>query len=149
MYMICQENVFNILTICVHMYIITPRGISPGQYCKNIIMDSIPVSRGQMSRVRCHDDIGFSSSESLRLLVLESLQILGRADGPVLRTINRSSIGAENALFNWIVGVRPCRFVFDSDRLLLLSLGTRWSSLTAFNFDVDSPSLESMIRQGP
>ena len=53
------------------MYIIAPRGISPGQYFKNIIKDSIPVSRGQMSRVRCHDDVGDSSADSLRLLVPE------------------------------------------------------------------------------
>ena len=49
--------------------------------------------------------------------------------------------------FNCFVGVRHCRFVLISI-VFFLSWGTRWNWTTAFNFDVSSPSLESMILQG-
>ena len=129
------------------MYTIAPRGISPGQYFKNIIMDLIPVSWGQMSRVRCHDDIGISSfdlssAESTSPLRPWVCQILGLADDQfcgrsiVLRLELRS-------LFTCFVRFRHCRYVF------FLSVGTRcMSSLTVLNIDVSGPSLESMIRQG-
>ena len=113
--------------ISIYIYMIAPRGISPGQYYNNIKW-----TRYRYLGVRCRgfdatmiSVFGLSSTESAwsprpRACSVSRLGV----DVPILRTVDRSSI----VLFNCFDGVRQLPIVFDSDRLL--SLGTQRSSLT-------------------
>ena len=114
------------------------RGISPEKYYENI-MDLIPVSRGRGFNATMITMLLESSANSPRILVLQccSDSRLSGLDESGFRMVDRFS------LMSIHVGLQSSSWERLNGALCLCS-----DSLTAFNFEVSSPSLESMILQG-